>query len=105
MGQKQTFVRTNFDQNANNGLGEWKALFVTGGNDLAKAFSSAAGKGGLKTMGGVVPMNIEQIGHRIEQLTAKGGHEDTIAQLEHGRTAIEAKLSPKVTAQTTLRVG
>lgn len=106
MGQKQTFVRTNFDQNANNGLGEWKALFVTGGNDLAKAFSSAVGKGGLKTMGGVVPMNLEQIGHRIEQLREKGGHEDTIAQLEHGRTAIEAKVAaPKVTAHTTMRVG
>jgi hypothetical protein len=92
MGQKLTFSHTKFDQNANSGLGEWKAFFVTGGNDLAKAFSSAAGKGNLKTMGGVVPMNIEQIGHRITQLEGKPEHADTVLQLQHGKTAIEAKL-------------
>jgi hypothetical protein len=105
MAAKQTFVRTQFDKEANNGLGEWQALFVTGGRDLAMAFSSAAGKGSLRTMGGVVPMNIAQINDRIEALTKKGGLEETIEQLEHGKTAIQTKLTPKVTAQTSLRVG
>ena len=104
MGQKQTFVKTVFDDKGNQGLGEWKALFVTGSTDLAKAFGSVSAKDGLKTMGGVSRLNQEQIGHRIADLQAKGGHDDTIEQLQHGRTAIEAKLAtPKV--QATLAGG
>lgn len=96
MAQKQTFVKTVLGKDTN-GLPEWKALFVNGDSNLAKAFSSVSAKDGLKAMGGVTQLNSEQIGQRIDQLKAKGGHEETIEQLEHGRTAIQAKLAaPKV---------
>ena len=107
MGQKQTFVKTVFDDKGNNGLGEWKALFTTGSTDLAKAFGSVSAKEGLKTMGGVSRLNHEQIGHRITELQARGGFDDTVEQLQHGSKAIEAKLAaPKVqaTANTGMRV-
>lgn len=105
MGTKQTFAGTRWDENANNGVGEWKAVFVNGDNNLAKAFGSAAGKPGLKTMGGFATLNHQQIDQRIDQLRAKGGHDDTISQLERGRGAIEAKASaPKVQVTGGMRM-
>jgi hypothetical protein len=102
MGQK--FVKTVQDKNHETGLDEWKAMFVR--EDLVKAFAAVSAKQGLKGMGGVVLLNHKQIEDRVKTLREKGGNEDTIEQLEHGRVAIEARLAqqqPK--SQTKVQAG
>ncbi len=102
------FSKTVFDENANNGLGEWRARFDPDAG-VAKAFRSAAAKPGIKENRGVT-MSAHQIDQRIGQLSegmekldadkAKVARE-TIAQLETGRRAIEHRVSaPKATVST-----
>jgi len=97
MGQNLTFQSTIYKPEGNNGLGEWRAQFVTGNQDLAGAFSNAAGRQALRTMGGVVQLNQAQLTERIQQLSGKEGFENTINELSKGQHAIEARLAaPKV---------
>jgi len=97
MGQNLTFSNTVFKQDANNGLGEWRAHFVTGGDQkLAGAFGNVAAKGSLSIKGGVVQLNQHQLSDRIQQLSAAGGHEHTIGELTKGAKAIETRLSAPV---------
>lgn len=103
MGQTLTFKNTVFKQDGNNGLGEWRAHFVTGVDEknLAGAFGSAAAKGSLKTMGGVVQLNHTQLEARIGQLKAEGGHDKVIGELEKGQKAIETRLTAAPKKQFT----
>ena len=73
---------------------------MNGDTNLAKAFGSAAGKPGLSTRGGGATLNHDQIEQRIGQLRAAGGHYDTIAELQRGKTAIEAKTAARSAGET-----
>lgn len=101
MGQTLTFKNTVFKQEGNNGLGEWRAHFVTGVDEqnLSGAFGSAAAKGSLKTMGGVVQLNEKQLEARIGELKAEGGHEKVISELEKGQKAVEARVANALAAK------
>jgi hypothetical protein len=102
MGQdiKMSFART-FEGKDANSLPEWKAQFVRGDTGVAGAFKTAAARGELKSSGGFVVMNLAQIETRIEQLTAAGGHEATIAQLQLGQHALEERKSGHAPASPT----
>lgn len=107
MGQEfqMSFVRTLEGKDGNN-LPEMKAQFVRGDKGVAGAFKNAAARGELKSSGGFTLMNLHQIETRIDQLTAAGGHEATIAQLQLGQHALEERAkglnhgAPKAQAQT-----
>lgn len=105
MGQNLTFQSTVYKADGNNGLGEWRAHFVTGNQDLAGAFGSAAAKQALRTMGGVVQLNQAQLAERIAQLSGQGGHDSTIAELAKGQRAIEARLATPKTAKAPAAQG
>jgi hypothetical protein len=98
MASKLQFVETRFEANANNGLGEWKAVFSKGETEeeaskLALAFKAVSGSPGLKSMGGYVPMNLHQVETRLTQLSGKSGDDAraVIPQLEHAKTALQAR--------------
>jgi len=93
MGQNLTFQSTVYKAEGNQGLGEWRAQFVSGDQNLAGAFGNAAAKHSLRTMGGVVQLNQTQLQERIAQLQEKGGHESTVEQLSKGAKAIEVRLA------------
>lgn len=101
MGQNLTFSNTVFKQDGNNGLGEWRAQFVTGGDQkLAGAFGNVAAKGSLSTKGGVVQLNHHQLADRIQQLNTAGGYEQTVGELAKGQKAIETRLATPAQKQT-----
>lgn len=111
----EKFVKTVQDKNNDTGLNEWKAIFAK--EDLAKAFASAAGKPGLKAMGGVVPRNRDQVVERMKQLGADPEDQtkdaglnpkvkDTVKELRKGLEALDIKMGIKhvVTATATATV-
>jgi hypothetical protein len=95
MGSKLIFSRTDFDKEANNGQGEWKAYFAKD-EGLAKAFGSAASKASLTTRGGIVSYNMEKLNERIGELSAVAGSEDTLAELQKGRARLQLRIQPPV---------
>ena len=103
MGQTLSFKNTVFKPEGNNGLGEWRAHFVTGADqqNLAGAFGSVAAKGSLKTMGGVVQLNHTQLEARIGELKSQTGHDKIIAELEKGQKAIETRMTAAPKRQFT----
>jgi hypothetical protein len=96
MGQTLAFAKTVFDEKANNGLGEWRALFSRD-EGVAQAFKQAAAKPGLSLKGSTVMMSRDQIDERIGQLDP-AKHGAVISELEKGRHALDTKVAPKVTA-------
>lgn len=99
------------NDDANNGLGEFQARFVVvkpgqeqEAENLMNAFHSTAGRG-VRIRDGVVGLGEKALHSRIEQLSAIGGSEDIISELQRGlesvqrHTAEAAAGGPAVTAK------